>query len=85
MNDKTRAAIVGFLQSLFPALVLFDIAHVTDVQVAAVMLVVNNGLTLVMLFWKNGQGVDQAGMRTAAEGAAVAAEVAAENVTNPRP
>lgn len=80
MNDNLRAAIVAFLQSMFPLFVLFDLAQFTDVQVAAVMLAVNNGLTLVMLFWKTGQGVDQAGTRRAAEGAAVAAVVAAETV-----
>ena len=85
MNDNVRAAIVGFLQSMFPVLVLFDVVQVTEVQVAAVMLAVNNGLTVVMLFWKTGQGVDQAGTRHAAEGAAIAAAVATETVTGTPP
>jgi hypothetical protein len=54
MNDQIRAAIIAFLQSVFPLAVLFG-APVTETQVAATMLVVNNGLTLVMLFWKKGQ------------------------------
>ncbi len=85
MNDKFRAAIVGFLQSMFPVLVLFDLVHVTDVQVAAVMLAVNNGLTMIMFVWKTGQGVDPAGTKAAAEGAAVAAAAAADSAvpTNP--
>ena len=83
MNDNLRAAIVAFLQSTFPLFVLFDLAEFSDVQVAAVMLAVNNGLTLVMLFWKSGQGVDPVATKAAAEGAAIAAAVATETVTNP--
>ena len=85
MNDKLRAAIIAVLQSTVPLLQSFGVVDLSGDQVAQIMLAVNNGLTLVMLVWKTGQGVDQAGTRAAAEGAAVAAAVAAETVTAKEP
>ena len=85
MNDKLRAAIIAVLQSTVPLLQSFGVVDLTGDQVAQIMLAVNNGLTLVMLVWKTGQGVDPAGTRAAAEGAAVAAAVAAETVTAKEP
>ena len=81
MNDKLRAAIIAVLQSSIPLLQSFGVVDLSGDQVAQIMLVINNGLTLIMLVWKTGQGVDPAGTRAAAEGAAVAAAVAAETVT----
>lgn len=85
MNDKTRFALTSFIASIFPVLELSGVVSFTGDQVAAIMAFVGQFLGLVMLFWKTGQGVDQAGMRSAAQGAAVAAEVAAETVTQPDP
>ena len=83
MNDNLRAALRGLIAAIFPVLVLFDLANVTDVQVAAVMLLVDYLLSVVMLIWKSGQSVDPTGTRRAAEGAAIAAAVATETVTSP--
>ena len=85
MNDKLRAAIIAVLQSTIPLLQSFGVVDLSGDQVAQIMLAVNNGLTLLMLFWKTGQGVDPAGTRAAAEGAAVAAAVAAETVSPKEP
>lgn len=85
MNDKVRFAIVAVFNSTIPLLQSFSVISLTGDQVAQIMLVVNNVLGLTMLFWKTGQGVDAAGTKTAAEGAAVAAAVAAETVTSPPP
>ena len=83
MNDKVRFAIVAVFNSVIPLLQSFGVVSFTGDQVAQIMLVVNNSLGLIMLFWKTGQGVDQAGTRAAAEGAAVAAAVAADTVIHP--
>lgn len=55
MNDKFRAALIAFVQSLFPVLILFGVVEFTDTQIASIMLAISNGLTLAMLLWKNGQ------------------------------
>ena len=55
MTDLTRAAAIAFVQSLFPVLVLTGIVSLTSDQIAAVMLAVSNGLTLLMLVLKRGQ------------------------------
>ena len=83
MNDKTRFALTSFIASIFPVLELTGVVSFTGDQVAAIMAFVGQFLGLLMLFWKTGQGVDAAGTKAAAEGAAVAAAVAAETVTNP--
>ena len=85
MNDKIRFAIVAVFNSAIPLAQSFGVVSFTGDQVAQIMLVVNNVLGLIMLFWKTGQGVDPAGMATAAEGAAVAAAVAADSVLPQRP
>lgn len=54
MNDMQRAAIIAFLQSLFPIAVLAGLEVSADAQ-AAIMLAITNGMTLFMLFWKKGQ------------------------------
>lgn len=54
MNDLQRAAIIGFLQSLFPIAILAGLDVSSEAQ-AAVMLAITNGMTLFMLFWKQGQ------------------------------
>ena len=83
MNDKIRFGIVAVINSAIPLLQSFNVISLTGDQIAQIMFFVNNSLGLIMLFWKTGQGVDAAGMATAAEGAAVAAAVATENVTQP--
>lgn len=55
MNDRGRTAIIAFIQSIIPVLTIFGVINVTDVQIAAVMLAINNGLTMMMYFWKSGQ------------------------------
>lgn len=55
MNDNTRAAIIAFIQSVFPVLELAGAVSLTSDQIAAVMLAVGNGLTLLALMWKRGQ------------------------------
>ena len=55
MNDITRAAIIAFVQSLFPVLQLAGVVDLTSDQIAAVMLAIGNGLTLLFLVIKAGQ------------------------------
>ena len=55
MTDLHRAAIIAFVQSLFPVLILLGVIQLTDQQIAAIMLAVGNSLTLLMLVWKQGQ------------------------------
>lgn len=52
MTDKQRAGVIGFLQSLFPVLVVLGIAELNADQISILMLCINNGLTLLALFWK---------------------------------
>lgn len=54
MNDNQRAAIIAFLQSLFPIAVLLGLNIDSQAQ-AAIMLAITNGMTLFMLLWKKGQ------------------------------
>lgn len=54
MNDNQRAAIIAFLQSLFPVAVLLGLNIDSQAQ-AAIMLAITNGMTLFMLLWKKGQ------------------------------
>lgn len=56
MNDVTRAAIIAFVQSIFPVLQLGGFVHLTSDEIAAVMLLVGNALTLAALVYKRGQG-----------------------------
>lgn len=55
MNDQIRAGIIAFVQSVFPVLVILNIVELSDVQQNVVILCINNGLTLAMLLWKEGQ------------------------------
>lgn len=55
-NDATRAAIIALIQSVFPVLILLGVVSLTTDQVAALMLVVTNVLTLSALVFKSGQG-----------------------------
>lgn len=55
MNDKLRAAILAFVQSIFPVLQLAEIVSFDGDEVAAIMLLVSTGLTLLALVFKNGQ------------------------------
>ena len=55
MTDLHRAAIIAFVQSLFPVLILLGLIQLSDQQIAAIMLAVGNSLTLAMLLLKNGQ------------------------------
>lgn len=55
MNDLTRAAIIAFAQSVFPVLVITGIANFTEEQIAAIILLISNGITLGALLWKEGQ------------------------------
>jgi hypothetical protein len=83
MNDKLRFALTTTIASVFPLLELSGVVSLSGDQVAAIMAFIGNALGVVMLVWKAGQGVDPGAMKTAAEGAAVAAAVATENVTTP--
>ena len=55
MDDRLRAAIIALIQSTFPVLVLLGIVQLTEVQVAGIMLVLSNALTVFMLIFKKGQ------------------------------
>lgn len=55
MNDVTRAAILGFVQSIFPVLQIAGVIDFTGEQVAAIMLSIASGLTLFALVYKKGQ------------------------------
>lgn len=55
MDDRLRAAIIAFIQSTFPVLVLLGIVQLTEVQVAGIILVLSNALTVFMLVFKKGQ------------------------------
>lgn len=54
MSDTQRAAIIAFIQSLFPIAVLLGLSVDSNAQ-AAIMLAITNGMTLFMLMWKHGQ------------------------------
>lgn len=56
MTDEIRAAVIAVAQSLLPALVLLGVLDWTEDQIAAVMLVVVNAITLGFLLVKTGQG-----------------------------
>lgn len=55
MDDIKRAAIIGFLQSIFPVLALAGVHSFTADEVSVIMLLINNGLTLFFLLYKKGQ------------------------------
>ena len=55
MNDLVRAAIIAFAQSVFPVLVIAGIADFTEQEVAAIILLISNGITLGALLFKTGQ------------------------------
>lgn len=55
MNDVIRAAILAFVQSLFPVLQILHVVSFTGDEVATIMLFVGNFLTLVFLIVKVGQ------------------------------
>lgn len=56
INDLSRAAIIAFAQSVFPVLVIAGIADFKDSEIAAIMLLISNGITLGALLFKVGQG-----------------------------
>ena len=56
LNDVTRAAILAFIQSIFPVLQFSGAVSFSGDQVAAIMLLVGNALTLIFLVVKAGQG-----------------------------
>lgn len=56
MTDIKRATIIAFIQSIFPVLVIAGVANLTPDAIAAIMLLVSNGLTMAMLLFKKGQG-----------------------------
>lgn len=60
MDDKKRAAILSFAQAVFPVLQIFGIVTFTGDEVAAIMFLINQGLTLAALFIKTGQQPDTA-------------------------
>ncbi len=49
--DKLRAVLIMFVQSIFPVALIFGV-NLTNEQVGAIILAINNGLTLVFLLWK---------------------------------
>jgi len=55
MNDKTRAAILALAQSLFPVLQILGFLTFTADEVALIMLLIGNALTVVALVVKEGQ------------------------------
>ena len=55
MNDVTRAAILAFIQSIFPVLQFSGAVSFSGDEVAAIMLLVGNALTLIFLVVKAGQ------------------------------
>jgi hypothetical protein len=55
LNDTTRAAIIAFVQSVFPVLLIAGVVELTEEEIGAVMLVVANGLTLLALLFPKGQ------------------------------
>lgn len=55
INDLTRAAVISFVSSIFPVLQLAGILDLTGDQVAVVMVLVGNTLTLAALVFKQGQ------------------------------
>lgn len=55
MNDEIRAALIALINSIFPVLEISGIVHLTSDEVAYVMLLVNNAVTVLALVWKRGQ------------------------------
>jgi len=55
MNDKLRAAIIAFVQSVFPVLEIAGVVSFTGDQVAVIMLCIGNFLTLAAFLFKSGQ------------------------------
>jgi hypothetical protein len=55
MNDQVRAAIIATAQSVFPLVVAFGIADLSEEQIGITMLFITNAITLIALFWKRGQ------------------------------
>lgn len=55
MNDMQRAAIIALVSSAFPVLQLAGILSLTSDEIAAVMLMITNGMTVLALFVKVGQ------------------------------
>ena len=54
-NDNVRAALITLIQSIFPLLEITGVVHLTSDQVAAIMLVISNVITFLMLIIKKGQ------------------------------
>lgn len=67
MDDKKRTAIIAFVHSLLPVLVLAGLIHLDADGMALVMLAVNNGLTVFAFFIKTGQQPDKASAERIAE------------------
>jgi len=55
MNDKLRAAIIAFVQSVFPVLEIAGVVSFTGDQVAVIMMCIGNFLTLTAFLFKSGQ------------------------------
>lgn len=66
-NDGFRTALISFLQSIFPVIVLSGVAAMSDQLIGAIMLLITNGITLLMLFWKSGQQPDPAVLNAAVD------------------
>ena len=80
MSDKLRTAIIAFVHSLLPVLVLSGLIELNPDGMALVMLAVNNGMTLFALAFKSGQEPDKA---TAARIAELEQQIV--NLINSRP
>lgn len=55
MDDNQRAALIAFIQSIFPVAILLGIVSLTADEISIIMLMVTNGITTFFLFWKRGQ------------------------------
>ncbi len=55
MNDYVRASIRSFVESVIALVVIMEIFELGPVEIGALMLVVNNALTLIQLGFKQGQ------------------------------
>lgn len=51
-SDDVRTGVIIFMQNLLNALILMQVVHLRDEQVAAIMLVVSTGTTLFFKFVK---------------------------------
>jgi len=54
-NDNVRAALIAFLNAVFPVGQIFGLGNFTGEEVAQIMLVINLGLIFFGLVFKKGQ------------------------------